>query len=144
MVFACVLLIAFVLVYPTLNSYLRQKSEVEQLRAQVAAAEKRNEDLQADLDRWNDPAYVATQARARLSFVLPGEKAFRVVDPETVPDSVAATDQGPAATLDAGETRPWYASVWESVQVAGETPVAATPDASVPGDNGSSAPSSGG
>ena len=119
MVFACVLLLAFVLVYPTLHSYLRQKADVDQLRAQVAAAEQRNEDLQADLDRWNDPAYVTAQARERLSFVLPGEKAFRVVDPETVPDT-APTDQGPAAALDTGATQPWYASVWESVQVAGD------------------------
>ena len=143
LVFACVLLLAFVLVYPTLHSYLRQKADVDQLRAQVAAAQQRNEDLQADLDRWNDPAYIAAQARGRLSFVLPGEKAFRVIDPETVPDTVA-TDQGPAAALDTGATQPWYASVWDSVQVAGATPVAPTPEASAPGDNGSPAPSSGG
>lgn len=149
MVFACVLLLAFVLVYPTLHSYLKQKSDVDQLRSQVAAAQKRNEDLQADLDRWNDPAYVAAQARGRLSFVLPGEKAFRVIDPETVPDT-APTEQGPAAALDTGATLPWYASVWESVQVAGETPAATTPEtaatpaAPAPGDNGTSAPPSGG
>ncbi len=140
-VFGCVLLLAFVLVYPTLHSYLQQKADVDQLRAQVAAAQERNDDLQADLDRWKDPAYVATQARERLSFVLPGEKAFHVSDPETVPDTTP-TAQGPAAALDTGSTQPWYASVWQSVQVAGKTPVAATPDA--PGDNGTSAPSSGG
>ena len=95
MVFACVLLLAFVLVYPTLHSYLRQKADVDQLRAQVAAAEQRNEDLQADLDRWNDPAYVTAQARERLSFVLPGEKAFRVVDPETVPDTASRPTRAP-------------------------------------------------
>lgn len=153
MVFGCVLLLAFVLVYPTLHSYLRQKAEVDQLRAQVSAAEHRNDDLQADLDRWNDPAYVATQARARLSFVLPGEKAFRVVDPQTVPDT-APVEQGPAAALDTGGTQPWYASVWDSVQVAGTTPVPATQDgrpadvptpaAPSPGDNGSPTPAPGG
>lgn len=156
MVFGCVLLLAFVLVYPTLHSYLQQKSDVEQLRAQVVAAQRHNDDLQADLDRWKDPAYVATQARERLSFVLPGEKAFRVADPETVPDTAPA-EQGPASALDTGATQPWYASVWDSVQVAGKSPVAATVDpkpaapkpaatkaAPTPGDNGSAAPSSGG
>ena len=59
------------------------------------------------------------QARERLSFVMPGEKAFRVVDPETVPDTPPAAD-GPASVLDSGSTLPWYATVWESVQVAGE------------------------
>lgn len=143
MVFGCVLLLAFVLVYPTLRSYLQQKADVDQLRSQVASAQERNEDLQAELDRWDDPAYVTAQARERLSFVMPGEKAFHVIDPETVPDA-AVTAEGPAAALDTGATLPWYASVWESVQVAGETPVSEAPDAPAAGDNGSSTPPAGG
>ncbi|WP_421732535.1 septum formation initiator family protein [Cellulomonas sp.] len=135
MVFSCVLLLAFVLVYPTLHSYLQQRVEVDQLRGQVESARQRNDDLEADLRRWDDPAYVAAQARERLSFVMPGEKAFRVVDPETVPDTPPATD-GSAPVLDAGSTLPWYANVWESVEVAGQTPVA--------GDNGTPAPPAGG
>ncbi len=135
MVFSCVLLLAFVLVYPTLHSYLQQRAEVDQLRAQVDAARQRNEDLEAEKGRWDDPAYVVAQARERLSFVMPGEKAFRVVDPETVPDTAPAA-QGPASVLDAGSTLPWYATVWESVQEAGEAPAA--------GDNGTPAPPAGG
>jgi len=65
---------------------------------------------------------VRAQARERLSFVMPGEKAFRVIDPETVPDTPPAA-AGPASVLDSGSTLPWYANVWESVQVAGSTPV---------------------
>jgi len=140
MVFSCVLLLAFVLVYPTLHSYLQQRVEVDQLRAQVEAARQRNDDLEADLKRWDDQAYVRAQARERLSFVMPGEKAFRVIDPETVPDTAPAAD-GPAPVLDAGSTLPWYANVWESVQVAGQTPVAGTDDAAPTGDNGTPAPS---
>jgi len=140
MVFSCVLLLAFVLVYPTLHSYLQQRVEVDQLRSQVAAARERNADLEADEARWSDPAYVTAQARERLSFVMPGEKAFRVVDPETVPDVVPAA-KGPAAALDTDSTLPWYASVWESVQVAGTTPVAEpTTPAAGTGDNGTPAP----
>ena len=64
MVFSCVLLLAFVLVYPTLHSYLEQRVEVDQLRAQVEAARQRNEDLEADLRRWDD---ARTCARRRAS-----------------------------------------------------------------------------
>ncbi|KQT02623.1 septation ring formation regulator EzrA [Cellulomonas sp. Leaf395] len=143
MVFSCVVLLAFVLVYPTLHSYLEQKVEVDQLRAQVAAAQERNDDLRADLRRWDDPAYVTAQARERLSFVLPGEKAFRVVDPETVPDTAPVAD-GPATVLDSGSTLPWYATVWESIEVAGTTPAPGAEDAVAPGDNGTPAPPAGG
>jgi cell division protein FtsL len=131
LVFALVLVMAFVLVYPTLNSYLRQQSQLAELNAQVAAARERNEDLQADVDRWSDPAYVAAQARERLSFVLPGETPYRVVDPETVPDAPEPID-APASGLDAGSTQPWYGSVWESVEVAGALPVVPDPLATEP------------
>ncbi|WP_249363379.1 FtsB family cell division protein, partial [Cellulomonas fimi] len=122
MVFSLVLLLAFVLVSPTLHSYLEQQQELAELRAQVAAAKARNDELRDDLGRWDDPAYVAAQARERLSFVLPGEKAFRVLDPEAVPDT-PAVDAGPSSTvLDTGATQPWYTTVWESVEIAGTAP----------------------
>jgi len=125
LVFAIVVVMAFVLVYPTLNSYIRQQAQLADLNAQVEAAKARNDDLQADVDRWADPAYVVAQARERLSFVLPGETPYRVVDPETVPDAPVAAD-GPSSVIDSESTKPWYTSVWESVAVAGKLPVDAT------------------
>ncbi len=127
MVFSLVVLLAFVLVYPTLSSFLQHRAEVDQLRAERDAAVAENEDLEAELRRWDDPAYVMAQARERLSFVMPGETAFRVVDPETVPD-VPVVEDGPAAGAAEGSTRPWYSTVWESVRAAGETDVDAVPD----------------
>ncbi|WP_449386445.1 FtsB family cell division protein [Cellulomonas soli] len=118
-VMAIVLGLAFVLVYPTLSAYLQQQAELTALRTQVSAARERNDDLQADLARWDDPAYVTAQARERLAFVMPGETAFRVVDPETVPDTTPV-DTPSATALDEGLTLPWYATVWNSVQVAGD------------------------
>ncbi|MGN8246898.1 FtsB family cell division protein [Cellulomonas soli] len=118
-VMAVVLGLAFVLAYPTLASYLQQQAELTQLRSQVAAARERNDDLQADLARWDDPAYVTAQARERLAFVMPGETAFRVVDPEIVPDTAPVEGAAPSSELDEGLTLPWYATVWDSVQEAG-------------------------
>ena len=86
---------------------------------------------------------MTAQARERLSFVLPGEKAFRVVDPETSPTR-RPPPTAPRPSLDSGSTLPWYANVWESVEVAGETPVPGAEDAATPGDNGTPAPPAGG
>ncbi|TGY75654.1 FtsB family cell division protein, partial [Cellulomonas shaoxiangyii] len=115
MVFSLVVLIAFVLVYPTLSSFVQHRAEVEQLRAERDAAVAQNDDLEAELRRWDDPAYVVAQARERLSFVMPGETAFRVVAPETVPD-VPVVEQGAVGEA-AGSTRPWYSTVWDSVRL---------------------------
>lgn len=116
MVLGIVALLAFVLVYPTLHSYLAEKTAVDALRAQVAAAQRENDDLNADLSRWDDPAYITAQARERLSFVMPGETAWRVVDPETVPGEAPDPVTTPAATTT--PDAPWYGKVWQSVQGA--------------------------
>lgn len=120
-VLGCVLVLAFVLVYPTLHTYLRQEADLRALRTQVEQARERNEDLEAELARWDDPAYVTAQARERLAYVLPGETAYRVVDPESVqePEDEAADETPVVATT---AEVPWYTSVWESLVVAGETP----------------------
>ncbi|WP_256970792.1 FtsB family cell division protein [Cellulomonas iranensis] len=145
MVFSLVLLVAFVLVYPTLGTYLQTRAEVQQLRSQRDASAAEKSDLEAELRRWDDQAYVVAQARERLSFVMPGETAFVVVDPETVPD-VPAADEGPVPTAADGATRPWYASVWDSVEIAGGLDVdgtdpAATPEAPAPDAPPADAPS---
>lgn len=120
MVFGVVVLLAFVLVYPTLRTYLGERADVAALEAQVADTTQQNADLTAQLDRWGDPAYVESQARERLAFVLPGERAYRVADPETVQEPTTAQD-GPTGTVSEQRTlQPWYRDVWDSVRIAGE------------------------
>jgi cell division protein FtsB len=133
MVLFVVLLMAFVLLFPTVRAYLAQEAENRALAQEVADARQRTDDLSAELERWHDEAYVVAQARERLAFVRPGETAYRVVDPEVVPDPtepvVPAAGSGPALAP-TGTTEPWYSTIWESARVAGEAAVhdpAATP-----------------
>ncbi|MBT0992873.1 septum formation initiator family protein [Cellulomonas sp. DKR-3] len=121
-VLGLVLVLAFILVYPTLHTYLRQEVELRALRGEVADARQRNEDLEAELARWDDPAYVTAQARERLSYVLPGETAYRVIDPETVEEDVAPADEQDTPVAATTTAVPWYTSVWDSVEVAGAAP----------------------
>jgi cell division protein FtsB len=136
LVLGIVLLIAFSMLFPTLRSYLGQRAELDALATQVRAAEQQEKDLSAELARWDDQSYVAAQARSRLAFVMPGETSYRVIDPEVVVEAplVAGTTgpgAGPAIPA-GGAVAPWYASVWESVQIAGEAPMPTEP---VPGDD---------
>jgi cell division protein FtsB len=131
MVLGIVLLVAFAVLFPTVRAYLGQRAELESLAAQVEEAERTEEELAAELARWDDEAYVAAQARERLSYVLPGETPYRVIDPETVVEEpvVATVTEGAAvgpALPTGGTVTPWYTTVWDSLEVAGE--------AEVPGD----------
>ncbi len=120
MVLAVVLLLAFVLVYPTLRTYLGERADLSALEVEVADMTEQNAELATQLDRWGDPAYVESQARERLSFVLPGERAYRVADPQTVPEPTTAQDGPTGAVPEQRTLQPWYRDVWDSVRVAGE------------------------
>ncbi|MDO8106826.1 septum formation initiator family protein [Isoptericola sp. b441] len=133
-----VLLIGFTMVFPTVRAYLAQRSELSALAAKVAAAEKRETDLSAQLARWDTDAYVIAQARERLSYVMPGETAYRVIDPQVVTEQphVSSSDPGSTGGLAlpvGGAVAPWYSTIWSSVQLAGEAPL---PGGSAPATQG--------
>lgn len=119
---------ALVTLIPTVRAYLVQRSEIAQLEQEVEAAEQREKDLRAELARWEDPAYVAAQARERLAFVMPGETAYRVIDPDFVEpedpelaeDSVEAGLPALEDLVDVSDDQPWFSSIRDSIRVAGE------------------------
>jgi len=122
-VFGLVVLIAFALLFPSVRAYLAQRAELDRMAADLAAAEQTEEELRGELERWDDPAYVQAQARDRLLFVMPGETAYRVIDPEVVVetpvlDGGTTPEAGPALPF-GSEVAPWYATIWESVRIAG-------------------------
>ena len=116
------------MVFPTVRAYLGQRAMLDDLTAQVTAAEAREEQLAAQLDRWQTDAYVIAQARERLSYVMPGETAYRVIDPESVLDPGLTSSAEPGAETGlalpaGGAVAPWYTTIWDSVTIAGEAPV---------------------
>lgn len=115
-----VVLMAFIVLAPTLRAYVSQQEQTRDLAARIAASEERAAVLQGEVEKWDDPAFVQARARERLGYVMPGETPYRVVDPQTVtgeevPDANA--EEGPVSVAQDG---PWYLTVWDSVQVAGE------------------------
>ncbi|WP_253182056.1 FtsB family cell division protein [Cellulosimicrobium cellulans] len=140
LVLSVVVLLAAVLVLPTVRAYVNQTNELRALRTELSDAQSERDELQAELERWDDRAYVERQARDRLNFVMPGERPWRVLDPETVVDDVdprtgQAISDGPVeGGADSGA--PWYQAVWESVQVAGRQPVPEGTTGATSGDNG--------
>lgn len=114
-----VVLVAFIVLAPTLRHAVEQQEQLRQLNADIVAAEKRNSALELELEQWQDETFVQAQARDRLGYVMPGEQTFRVVDPETVLGEDAeedAEESGVPGMADA----PWYLALWESVSMAGQ------------------------
>lgn len=82
-----VVLGAWVLV-PTLGTYIDQRQKIAALEVSVQVTADEIKALEQQRDRWEDPAYITTQARERLYYVKPGEVVYLVdddLDPASLP-----------------------------------------------------------
>jgi hypothetical protein len=102
------------LAYPV-REYVDQRSRIAALRDTAVEREHRVGELERQLERWNDPAYVKAQARERLHYVMPGETAYVVLEPDEAPAPAAAA---PTQTARPEAAQPWYAKLWSSVEGA--------------------------
>jgi cell division protein FtsB len=110
---AMLLLLALTLAGP-LRQYVAGRQELAQLAAEHDQLSQRAAELQAELDRQSDPAYIAQQARERLTYVLPGDRLVIVGDAGDPGDTAAA----PAAAADQQAPVPWYEGLLGSVAAA--------------------------
>lgn len=110
-----------ILAYPT-RQFISQRAEISAQRAKAEHARQQVEQLRRDKARWQDPEYVKAQARARLHYAMPGETPYIAVDPAGA--GAAPSSAAPPAPSDgtAGgavkAAKPWYSSVWDSVDAA--------------------------
>ncbi|GAA2146713.1 cell division protein DivIC [Kitasatospora kazusensis] len=111
-----------ILAYPT-RQFISQRSEIAAQRAKADNARRQVEQLGKERARWEDPAFVKAQARVRLHYAMPGETPFVSVDPSP-PATARPSAAGSAPAAKAAAARPWYTSVWDSVDLADS---AATP-----------------
>ncbi len=131
-VLALVLGICILMVLPVARNYFNQRSNLKALENDLAARQEQNEDLQNQLDRWKDDKYVIAQARERLTFVMPGEKPYRVMDAEAF---VAPEETPESPLIKPDMSEPWFNTVWSSIEETGNLGVEQPPaDAKSPGD----------
>lgn len=93
------------------RSWFAQRAEIAGLRADVDAARARVQDLAVERERWQDPAFVAAEARRRLHFVLPGEVGYVTLGSEAAITAEAASP---------GRVEPWYSALLGAVRAADE------------------------
>ncbi|WP_167202812.1 FtsB family cell division protein [Actinomyces respiraculi] len=123
LIIALVLLGAFIVTFPSLRGYLSQRAQYDAVLHQIDEAEAVSTALEAELTKWQDDDYVRSQARERLSYVMPGETTYIVVGADDVEQEQTASAS--TSTASADTTPPWYEIVRESARVAGQTGQAA-------------------
>ena len=61
-----------------MQRYFAQRAQINSLHNQIKDANSALEQAKRDLALWDDPNYVASQARTRLHFVFPGERKYAI------------------------------------------------------------------
>ena len=105
----------------SLRAYLQQRQHIDELNAQIAQTGDDIQQLEREKRRWDDDAYVATQARQRLNYVFPGEESYIVLDEDGEP--LDATDQlSDPGSNGTSDPTAWWTTAWGSVEAAGNPP----------------------
>ena len=102
----------------SLRIYFSQAHEIASTKAEIAQSQAAISDLQGQIARWNDPAYVTAQARERLGWLVPGETGYTVVGADGKPLGGGFTVDSSAATDPAQQQQMWWDRMWGSVAAA--------------------------
>ena len=109
-----VIALAFTLIYllaaPT-QKYFSQRAQINSLKSQINANQKALNEAQQELTQWNNPEYVKSQARARLHFVMPGERKYMVSGIDNLDSNPETHKIAKGATVGV----PWYTRLISSI-----------------------------
>lgn len=114
---AVVLLILAISYATSLRIYFSQAHEIAATKAEITERQQRILQLQDELARWDDEAYVKTQARERLGWVVPGETGYTVVDADGKPLGGGAEIKAETAPHEPTQNS-WWSKLWGSVEAA--------------------------
>jgi len=107
-----------VVLAPSLRILVEQQQEIAALEQRVADQEAALENLEVEIDRWQDPAYIEAQARGRLLYVYPGDISYLIIDDGLT----SSTDGGQPISDEIQTTRvDWTRALLSSFVTAGLT-----------------------
>ncbi len=112
----------------SMKAYLEQRNQINHLRGQIAQSHKDIRALEREKKRWGDKAYVATLARERFGWVLPGEIAYQVIDRNGKAMGSADRLSDPDKVVHVAPTA-WWSKQYDSLQQADHPPTAPPPPA---------------
>lgn len=106
-----------------LKTLVEQRQQIAQLEQSLQDAQDSVDDLEGQVARWSDPAYIQAQARERLYYILPGDVSYLIVGDggtTTGADELPISDEIQTTQTD------WIGGLLSSVYTAGLTD--ATPE----------------
>jgi cell division protein FtsB len=106
-----VLFVVAITLAPPIQNYFTQRAQINALKTQISDNQAMLDKAADELAQWDDPEFVASQARARLHFVFPGERQYIVVGNEEIENNNQQTKV--SGQLPIGI--PWYSRLISSI-----------------------------
>ena len=118
LVILSLVILTVVVLAPSLRILIEQQQAIAELEQGVTDKEASVKELERDVARWSDPAYIEAQSRERLLYVYPGEYSYLVIDDlakQATSDGAPISDRIQTTQVD------WLASMLSSLFTAGLT-----------------------
>ena len=106
-----VLFVVAITLAPPIQNYFTQRAQIHALKTQISDNQAMLDKAADELAQWDDPEFVASQARARLHFVFPGERQYIVVGNEEIENN----DQQTKVSGQLPVGIPWYSRLISSI-----------------------------
>lgn len=104
----------------SLRVWVVQSQDLAAAQAQIEQRTARVAELEDELSRWNDPAFVKAQARTRLGWVMPGEVGYRVIGADGEVLSGSTEIEGIGASHTSQLAARWWDKLSSSLRQADE------------------------
>ena len=108
---------------PTLGTYIEQRQQIAALEQAVQLSQEEIAELELEQQRWEDPAYITTQARERLYYVKPGEVVY-LIDND-LDASALPKEQRPVSAELEESASDWMPQLLRTIAAAGLAQTAA-------------------
>ena len=115
------LVLAVIVLAPNLRILIEQQQQIAALQQGVSTTQQSVDELQKDVARWGDPAYIESQARERLFYVFPGDISYLVIGDGT---ETTTADGQPISTSIQTTKVDWVRTLLSSIYTAGLTDAA--------------------
>ncbi len=106
-----VLFVVAITLAPPIQNYFTQRAQINALKSQISDNQAMLDKAADELAQWDDPEFVASQARARLHFVFPGERQYIVIGNEEIENN----DQQTKVSGQLPVGIPWYSRLISSI-----------------------------
>jgi cell division protein FtsB len=106
-----VLFVVAITLAPPIQNYFTQRAQINALKTQISDNQAMLDKAADELAQWDDPEFVASQARARLHFIFPGERQYIVVGNEEIENN----DQQTKVSGQLPVGIPWYSRLISSI-----------------------------